>query len=164
MGSSGFVDWHRLDRTLPWVRRNTGQSTYVYAFWLVDYGKADKDTGVSLFKPDGAHPDWFIHSDTADHVLAAYTNPHTLISPNFERVFDNKLASRPLLGSLLLGTTNAAFHGRNDLMWWCSHDDLTWWGRNLLKQFDKLYLRQSILVTFVDRPTDENGGSRDPRK
>lgn len=158
------MNWHKLDRMLPWVRRGSGSATYVYAFWLVDFGRKSGDDGVALLKPRDAHPDWFLHARTADHVLDAYTNPKTLVSPNFAEVFSNQLKASPLLGSLLLGTADTAYqNGGAGQMWWCSHDDLTFRGRQVIKQLDQLYERQSRLVTFVDWATDENGGPRDSR-
>lgn len=149
---------------LPWVRRRAGSYTYVYAFWLVEFGSSDVDHGVSLLKPQGSHPDWFIHAKTADHVLDAYTNPKTLVSPNFADVFSNQLKARPLLGSLLLGCTDTAYqNGGAGAVWWCAREDLTFRGRQVIKQLDRLYERSSILVTFVDWATDENDGPRGSR-
>lgn len=164
MGSSGYVNWHKLDRMLPWVRHRAGSHTYVYAFWMVDYAGSDEDTGVQIFKKGGQHPDWFIHATTADHVLDAYPHPKTLVSPNFEEVFTSHLKARPLLGSLLLGSTDTAYqNGGVGQMWWCAAEDLNFRGRQVLKQLDRLYERPAILVTFVDWATDENGGPRDSR-
>lgn len=160
MGNSGYVDWHRLDRTLPWVKVNNQHHTYVYAFWLVDYGSCKRDHGVALFKAEGRHPDWFVHADTADRVLAAYTTPSTVVSPNFTEVFGNKLSSGPLLASVLLGTSDAMYQLRPDgSLWWCDREDLVRKGKRLLGNLDELYGRKAILVTFLDRPTDENSGS-----
>lgn len=164
LGSSGYVDWHRLDRTLPWIKVNNHHHTYVYAFWLVDYRQPVDDHGVDLLKPEGKqHPDWFVHADTADRVLAAYTTPDTIVSPNFTQVFATDLSSRPLLASMLFGTADAMYmRGSAGQAWWCDPTDLTWRGKLLLKQMDRLYERPSVLVTFLDKPTDENTGPRDP--
>lgn len=164
MGSSGYVDWHRLDVMLPWARIDDEQHTYVYAFWLVDYGTANRDHGVGLLKSEGRHPDWFLHADTADHVLAAYTTPTTWISPNFRQVFDNQLSAAPLIAAVLLGTADTMYQTSYDgRLWWCDRGDLTWGGKRLLRRLDRLYERTAILVTFLDRPTDENSSPRDPR-
>lgn len=164
MGSSGYIDWHRLDRTMGWVKHRAGQHTYVYAFWLVDFGRNDRDRGVSLLK-DGTHPDWFIHAETADHLLGAYANPTVSVSPNFTRVFDNHLSSRPLLASLLLGTADSIYKttSEQDRLWWAAKDDLTRPGKRLLKDMNKLYERDAHLITFIDTPTDERVGPRDSR-
>lgn len=161
MGCSGYVDWHRLDRTLPWIRQRTGPRTYVFAFWLVDYSLNNRDHGVTLIKDEGRHPDWFLHAETADHVLAAYPPIRSVVSPNHRGVFDNGLAARPLLASVLLGTADATYHS-NDRMWWASVDDLTWRGKRLVKQLNRLYERDAELVTFVEGAADEKNGPRDP--
>lgn len=161
MGDSGIIDWERLDRTLPWVKQRQGHSTFVYAFWLADYGRATRDHGVSLLKAEGRHPDWYVHAESADHVLVAYTPPKSSVSPNFMQVFADKLSSKPLLGSLLLGTVDACYK-RLDQMWWACEADLTGQGRRLLRKLDHLYERRHILVTFVEGPTDEQSGPRDP--
>lgn len=162
MGNSGYVDWHRLDRTLPWVKVNQQHHTYVYAFWLADYGTATSDHGVSLFKAEGAHPDWFIHAQTADQVLAAY-QPASWFSPNHRQAYGPDLAAYPLLGCLLLGTADAMYmRGGADHPWWCDTDDLVLRGRLLLKQMSHLYEREAVLVTFLDRPTDENSAPEVP--
>lgn len=162
MSASGYVDWHRMDRTLTMVRQGPEQSTSVYAFWLVDYGTSERDHGISVLKSHGQHPDWFIHGDKADHVLAAYTPVKTMVSPNFRLVFDNSLAARPLLGSVLLGTSDAVYRVRveRDRLWWASKDDLTRRGRKLLAELNRLYERDAVLVTFIDGVTDENSGPR----
>lgn len=166
MGCSGYINWHRLDRTLGWVKNRSGYHTYVYAFWLADYSwLADRghsrDAGVAMFK-DHPHPDWFVHSETADHILVAFTPPDSYASPNVTDVFENNtLASRPLLGSLLLGTSDTVYLSEQDQYWWAHRDDLTWIGRRVLKALDRLYEREPVLVTFVDAPTDESGSPRD---
>jgi len=165
MGYSGYVDWHRLDRTSWWSRNRAGQHTYVYAFWLVDYGRSDTDHGVTLLKAEGAHPDWFLHAETADQVLAAYTRPSMSVSPNFRHVFGNNLAAKPLLGALLLGTADAVYrtvYEGKDSAFRCTFDDLTRAGKKLMRANNKLYERPAHLVTFVDNVTDENSGSRGP--
>lgn len=158
MGSSGLINWHRLDNTLPWVRWRQGERTSVFAFWLVDYGSASKDHGVALLKAEDRHPDWFLHAETADHVLAAYPPPKAAVSPNHHAVFEG-FQSRPLIGSLLLGSIDACYR-RMERMWWASEDDLTWRGKRLLKKLNQLYEREAILVTFVENPADDSGSPR----
>jgi hypothetical protein len=162
VGNSGYIDWHRLDTSMPWIRQRQGEHTYVYAFWLVDYGRATKDHGVGLLKNESEHPDWFVHAATADHVLAAYTAPQTIVSPNFQSVFADNLSARPLLGSVLLGSTDCSYRNGDQFLWWAADQDLTRRGRRLIKDLNQLYLRPPVLVTFVDVPTDGTGGSRDP--
>lgn len=161
MGDSGIIDWQRLDRMLPWIKYGQEHATFVYAFWLADYGRTTRDHGVTLLKTEGRHPDWYLHAETADHVLVAYTPPKSSVSPNFTQVFADKLSSKPLLGSLLLGTNDACYK-RMDQMWWACEADLTSKGRRLIRRLDRLYERRHILVTFVEGPTDEQSGSRDP--
>lgn len=162
MGCSGYVDWHRLDRTLPWVRQRHGPRTYVIAFWTVDYGGATRDHGVRLMKDEGRHPDWFLHAESADHVLAAYPHPTSLVGPNFNAVFDKGLLeSQPLLASVLLGTADAAY-STLDRMWWARPGDLTRRGKKLMKDLNRLYERDGTLITFIENATDENIGPRDP--
>lgn len=149
---------------LPWVKVNGQQHTYVYAFWLVDYGTASKDHGVSLLKTSDRHPDWFVHAETADRVLAAYTTPSTWVSPNVRDVFDNHLSASPLLAAVLLGTADVMYMTNSEgRLWWCDRGDLSWSGKRLLRRLDRLYERRAVLVTFLDRPTDENSSPRDPR-
>jgi hypothetical protein len=159
VASSGYVDWHRLDQSLPWTRHADKLHTYVYAFWLVDYGHNQYDRGLALFKREGAHPDWFIHADSADELIGAFIRPNMVISPNFTQVFENNLTSRPLLAAALLATNNAVYR-REGQMWWAHRSDLTRMGRRLLKQMDRLYERPAVLVTFIDHATDEDGGPR----
>lgn len=161
MSDSGIVDWGRLDRMLPWIKYRTGQSTSVFAFWLADYGRSRRDHGVTLLKDEGRHPDWFLHSETADHVLAAYPPPKAAISPNYAQVFGDRLHAKPLVAAMLLGTTDACYQMR-ERMWWASHDDLTRKGRRLIRALDDLYERPSVLVTFVEGLTDETSGPRGP--
>ncbi len=161
MGASGYIDWHRLDNTMPWVRQRTGQHTYVYAYWLVDYGRTTRDRGVSILKGENLHPDWFIHARTADHVLDAYAPPSAVVSPNFTSVFRNKLRAEPLLAAALLGNADAVYHN-NGQMWWAATDDLTRRGKRLLKAMNQLYERDAVLITFIDMPSDEKDGPRDP--
>lgn len=164
MGGSGYVDWQRMDRTISMFRQAPTSSTSVYAFWMVDYGANDRDHGISVFKDEGRHPDWFIHGDKADHVLAAYTPMKTMVSPNFTKVFDNNLAARPLLGSVLLGSSDCVYRvsSENNRLWWAAERDLTYRGRKLLHVLNRLYERDAVLVTFIDGVTDENSGPRDP--
>lgn len=168
MGSSGYIDWRRLDSSLPWIAYRQGYHTYVFAFWLVDYGHNDLDHGITMLKAEDKHTDWFLHAGTADHVLAAYPHPTSLMSPNFHHVFDEGLSARPLLGSLLLGTADACYRTL-DRMWWAGDKDLTRRGRRQLKNLERLYERPAVLVTFVEgritsdpafRPTDENNNPR----
>lgn len=171
VGSSGYIDWHRLDHTLPWVRHPQDYHTYVFAFWLVDYGRSTHDQGITLLKAEGGHTDWFLHADTADQVLAAYPHPRTLMSPNWHHVLDREgLAARPLLGSVLLGSIDACYRTM-DKMWWADKNDLTWRGRRLLRQLDHLYERPAVLMTFIEgkatsdpafRASDENNNPRGP--
>ena len=165
MGHSGLVNFHRLENTLPWVKINGQHHTYVYAFWLVEYGREDRrDVGVDVLKEAGRHPDWFIHADTADQVLVAYLSPDTWVSPNRLHVFDADRAAFPLMGSMLLGTSDAMYQTHpNGRLWWCDYGDLTWKGRLLMRQLNNLYDRRAILVTFLDRPSDENSRPRDSR-
>lgn len=161
VGDSGIIDWQRLDRTITWIKDRQCQATFVYAFWLFDYGRNARDHGVSLLKAEDKHPDWFVHAETADKILDAHTSPKSSISPNFLSVFPDALSSRPLLGSLLLGSNDSCYK-RQDEMWWACESDLTRGGRSLLKKLDHLYERRHILVTFVESPTDEASGPRDP--
>lgn len=161
MSDSGIIDWNRLDRLLPWIKYRTGYSTSVFAFWLADYGRSRRDHGVTVLKPEGRHPDWFLHSETADHVLDAYPPPKSSISPNYTQVFGDKLHAKPLLAAMLIGTTDAYYQQR-ERIWWASHDDLTRKGRRLIRKLDGLYERPSVLITFVDGPTDESSGPRGP--
>jgi len=165
MTHTGYIDWHRLSRSEQHAEIADGRQTYVYAYWLVDYGRAVRDQGVSLLKREDSHPDWFIHAENADHVLAAYCHPRTVVSPQFSTVYDDNLAARPLLAAMLLGTSDRFYrtsHTRPGT-WWCTYDDLNWRGRRLVRQISRLYERAPHLVTFVDAPTDESGGPRDPR-
>lgn len=148
MGNTGYIDWHRLDRTVPWARHSDDHHSYVYAFWTVDYGRSDRDHGVTVLKQEDRHPDWYLHAESADHVLGAYAPPCTMVSPNFTAVFDNKLSARPLLASMLLGTADAVYHTPNG-MWWADEHDLTRRGKRLLRTVDTLYERPAVLVTFV---------------
>lgn len=161
MGCSGYVDWHRLDHTLPWIRYRQGIRTYVFAFWTVHYAGSAPDHGLQLMKDEGRHPDWFLYAETVDHVLAAYPHPKSVISPNFRTVFDNGLQARPLLASVLLGTADAVYRSL-DRTWWASVEDLTWRGKRLVKQLNRLYERECSLITFVENATDERSGPRDP--
>lgn len=148
---------------MGWVRQRTGHHTYVFAFWLVDYGRNETDRGVGLLKEDGTHPDWFVHADSADHVLGAYANPKTLVSPNFDRVFDT-LSSKPLLAAALLGTADAVYRTANeDRLWWAADPDFTRAGKKLIKDMNKLYERDAHLVTFIEAPTDGTTGPRGSR-
>lgn len=159
MGSTGYVDWHRITRG-PFIGDlRAGLQTSVFAFWTVDYGRSTRDRGVTLLKAEGGHPDWFIHADRADHVLAAYAHPQSMVNAGFMQVFDT-LQSKPLLGSLLLGTSNLYYKhiGRDDpdAAWFASRDDLTRAGRKLLARVDDLYLRPATIVTFIDpRPMSQ---------
>lgn len=160
MGYSGHVNWSRLDRTHPWIR-NQDRHTSVYAFWPVDYRHPRRDHGVGLFKAQDRHPDWFLHAETADHVLTAYVRPTMVVSPNLTEVFDDDLVARPLLASVLLGTANAVYRTHEELMWWCAVEDLTLKGRLLVTQLSHLYERDPVLVTLVDGASDEE--QRSPR-
>ncbi len=162
MGCSGYIDWHRLDCSLPWVRHRLGEQTFVYAFWLVDYGRSQRDRGVTVLKDDGAHPDWYLHAEVADRVLTAYAPPRSTGSPNVLSVFDQSLTAKPLLAAALLGSADAVYK-RNDGYWWAAKDDLTRRGRKLLKDLDRLYEREAHLITFIDKLTDESVGPRDSR-
>jgi hypothetical protein len=161
VGDSGIIDWERLDRAATWTKDRQDESTFVYAFWLADYGRNTQDDGVTVLKADGRHPDWYLHCETADHVLVAYTPPTASISPNLTQVFADKQSSKPLLGSLLLGTADVCYK-HMDQMWWACDADLTGRGRRLLRKLDHLYERRHILITFVEGPTDETSGPRDP--
>jgi hypothetical protein len=163
VSNSGIIDWDRLDRSLPWIKYRTGYSTSVFAFWLADYGRSRRDHGVTLLKAQDRHPDWFLHAETADHVLAAYPPPKSSISPNYSQVFGVGLQAKPLLASMLLGTADAYYQMR-DRMWWADHHDLTRRGRRLITNLDHLYERCSVLVTFVEgkSPSDETSGPRGP--
>lgn len=163
MGQTGYIDWHKLTAGRDWAEVKDTRHTYVYAFWPVDYGRSDVDHGVTLLKNEDLHPDWFVHAEEADSVLAAYCRPQTIVSPSFADVFDVNLAARPLLAAALLGTSSTRYvsaDGRR--AWWCTSDDLTRRGKKLLKDLNQLYLRTPVVVTFVDGPTDGNTGPRDP--
>lgn len=156
MGCSGFLDWHRLERTHPWTV-DAEHHTSVFAFWCADYSTPQYDLGLRILKRgDGQHPDWFIHSDTADNVLAAYIPANALVSPNFRTVFHDGAYARPLLGAVLLGTSDATFRS-GDSMWWASFDDLTRRGKRLVADLNRLWERRAFLITFVDRTSDEDG-------
>lgn len=163
MGHTGYIDWHHLIAGRTYNSVSDGRHTYVYAFWLVDYGRHQDDHGVTLLKDENLHPDWFIHAEKADHVLAAYCAPQTMVSPSFSDVFEAGLAARPLLASALLGTSSVHYMSANGRhAWWCMPQDLTRRGKKLIKDLTQLYLRDPVIVTFVDAPTDENSGPRDP--
>lgn len=157
--SSGYINWHRLEARLGWGRHRQGGKTYIAAFWTVDYGRNKRDTGVGLLK-NGDHPDWFLHADAADTLVAAYLPDKAAASPNYAEVFDSDWVARPLLGSVLLGSTDAVFRSRTQ-WWWASSDDLTRHGQSLIKKLDRLYEREAHIITFIERPTDEASGPRD---
>lgn len=166
MGSTGYIDWHRITRPPFIADQRSGLQTCVFAFWTVDYGRSDTDHGVTLLKREGGHPDWFIHSDTADQVLAAYAKPDSIVNPAYTEVFD-ALAAKPLLASVLLGTSAICYrevgvHSSPGQLWWASEKDLTRPGRKLMKALTDLYLRPPTLVTFINpRPMKEgNPGAR----
>lgn len=144
----------------------SGLQTSVFAFWTIDFGRSDADHGLTLLKREGGHPDWFVHSDAADQVLAAYAKPDSIVNPGYAEVFEN-LAAKPLLGSLMLGTSSLSYrevgmHSPPGQLWWCSEKYLTRSGRKLLARISDLYLRPAVLVTFINpRPMKEgNPGAR----
>lgn len=158
MGHSGYIDWHAVSRKKPGAHTSAGQS-YVYAFWLVDYGRASADEGVRLLKGEDRHPDWFLHAENADGVLAARARTGTLLdTAGWDKVFGAPM-SRPLLASVLLGTANRVHHeDATSAFWQCTEADLTWRGKRLVKEMTLLYLRAPVLVTFLDPAADEDDG------
>lgn len=158
MGHSGYIDWHGVSRKKPGAHTSAGQS-YVYAFWLVDYGRATADHGVTLLKREDRHPDWFLHAENADGVLVAHARPDTLLdTAGWDKVFGAP-TSRPLLASVLLGTANRVHHEDATAGYWqCAEEDLTSRGKRLIKDLTLLYLRAPVLVTFLDPAADEDDG------
>lgn len=156
LSDSGYIDWHKLSRHPQWTPGADGQ-TFVYAFWLVDYGRAARDHGVTLLKDEGRHPDWFVHADRADQVLAAYCQGSPIVSHNFGDVFDHAMFARPLLASVLLGTLDGTLRDGPDRYWTCEPQHLDRRGQRLVKDLSMLYLRQPHIVTFIDvKPMKDN--------
>lgn len=161
MGNTGYVDWHRLTRTQqPWTASAAGH-TSVFVFFPVDYGRNNRDHGVSLLKNEGLHPDWFVHAERGDQVLDAYCQPDTMVSPNYQAIFSDDHASKPLLAGILLGTSDREYIS-NEYRWHCTKSHLTRAGKKLIKELTGLYLREPAIITFVDKVTDEDSGPRDP--
>lgn len=149
MGQSGHIDWHNIARRPQWVDTADG-TTFVYAFWTVDYTHHDTDHGVALLKGEGRHPDWFVHSDRADHVLFC-VQPHDMyLSANYREVYGAG-DTRSLLGAVMLGSIDATFALSDRSRYWtCTPDDLTRRGTRLVNELSMLYLRPPVLVTFID--------------
>lgn len=131
---------------------NNGQgNTYVYAFWLSDV-EALHD-GLDLLRPD-EHPDWFCAGAEVDTVLAAGVRPHDVVSPNVVDIYDDRLISKPLLGAMCLGSASAIYAIEDARVgtehWWCAPSDLTWRGRLLLHELNRLYGRQAVLLTYLE--------------
>lgn len=157
---SGHVDWASLvvPAASPWV--NTGEgSTFVYAFVPVDYGSSgDTDAGISLLKPYGRHPDWFVHAERADMVLSGRVPPSVSVSANHRQVMAEDLTTEPLLAAILIGTSDAVYALPDRTTYWsCSPAGLTRRGRRMIKDLATLYLREPVLLTFLDlRPMKES--------
>lgn len=150
MGHTGYIDWHRLARTKPWIDTEEGRS-FVFAFWLADYGRTDKDHGLGLLKGEGSHPDWFLYADTADRMLFSVGVDDLIVSPNITEVYDTHLTSRPLIASILLGTAQATYAAPDhSAYWWASVRDLTRPGKRLVKEISMLYLRPPVIITFLE--------------
>lgn len=150
MNHSGYVDWHTVMRTSPWVPCSEGQ-TFVYAFWLVDYGRNRRDHGVALLKPEGAHPDWFLHAERADHLLTAYLPEFCPASPSASEVFDARGLAKPMIGSILLGTASVIYASPSRSAFWsCQPEHLERRGQRIVKDLTTLYMREPLIVTFVD--------------
>ncbi len=164
MTHSGYIDWHRISKLGVEVRQGT---TFVYAYWLVDFDRSTRDHGVTLLKDEDEHPDWFIHADPADSLLYSVLDSNLIASPNAEQVYGvdgSTVYARPLLGSVCLGSASTTYRHRDGLYWWCAVDDLTRQGRRLIKELSMLYLRQPVIVTFMSLdPMGQAGpGRRDP--
>lgn len=150
MGHTGYIDWHRLARTRPWTDTGEG-NTFIYAFWLADYGRSEQDHGVNLLKGEGEHPDWFLYSDAADRLLFSVGVDELIVSPNITDVYDSHLTSRPLIASILLGTAKATYASADrTAYWWASVRDLTRPGKRLVKEISMLYLRPPVIITFLE--------------
>lgn len=147
MSESGYIDWHRLCQS--W--QDTGEgSTFVYAFWLSDHRLSGPDPGLTILKKQGAHPDWFIHADSADCVLYSVCRRDWVVSPNLTEIYDTHLTSRPALASVCLGTTDAVYaDASRTSYWWCGYDDLIRPGKKLIRQLSTLYLRPPVILTYL---------------
>lgn len=154
---SGYVDWASLNAPLaPWQDTGEGES-FVYAFVLADDDSHwIEDAGVGVLKPSGSHPDWFVHADKADMVLTGQCPPTVSVSANYQQVLGDNFKTRPLLASLCLGTSDAVYATADRSKYWsCDQGDLTRRGRRLFKDMATLYLREPILLTFLDlRPME----------
>lgn len=148
VGHTGYIDWQRLARTRTWSA--AGGNTFVYAFWLADYGRNTSDHGVGLLKGEGAHPDWFLYADNADKVLFSVLPDGLELSPNAVEVFDTTLTSAPIVASTLLGSAASTYVSSANQYWWAAHNDLTRAGKRLVKELSMLYLRAPVLVTFLE--------------
>lgn len=156
MTSSGYIDWHRLQRTHA---ASADLHTYVFAYWLADGDiSPSRDAGLAILKPHGHHPDWFLHAASADeNVYAVIDETVQVASHTVYDVFPHgRRVAKPLLAAVLLGTARFAFAD-----WSCERDDLTRSGTRLVQKLDQLYLRPSVIVTFGQVPTDGTAGSRD---
>jgi hypothetical protein len=151
VGDSGYIDWHRMHHQLQDTALG---STFVYAFWLADYGYNTQDHGLRLVKPRGAHPDPFIYAPGADEVLFSVSHDSWSVSPNLAQVYDTHLTSRPALASVCLGTSSSLY-ARDGEYWWAARGDLTRSGRRVIKDLSHLYGRTPVLLTYlVFRPID----------
>lgn len=156
MLDSGYINWFRLNQT--WY--DTGQgSTFVYAFWLADYTQRGRDHGVGILKPENAHPDWFVHAESAESVVFSVTPGDWVISPNLTDVYDTHdthdthLTSRPVLAAVCLGTSDAVYaNARRTAYWWCGYDDLIRPGKKLIQRLTDLYLRPPVILTYLNLP------------
>lgn len=151
MAQTGYIDWQRLARSPHWQDTNEGV-TFVYAFWMADYGYPRGDAGLAMLRDNGAHPDWFCAGQHVDQVIAAGVGPGDVISPNMVAVFDDNLISRPLLASVCLGSASSTFATAENAAgyWWCADRDLNRKGRRVVKELTGLYLRPPVLLTFLD--------------
>jgi hypothetical protein len=150
VGHTGYIDWHRLARTKPWTDTGEGHS-FVFAFWLADYGHTNHDHGLGLLKGEGSHPDWFLYAETADRMLFSVGVDDLIVSPNITEVYDTHMTSRPLIASILLGTAKATYAAPDrTAYWWCSVRDLTRPGKRLVKEISMLYLRPPVIITFLE--------------
>lgn len=159
MGATGYINWDLIAQLPHWETTREG-TTFVYAYWLVDYGVSPYDDGVRVFKRDSAHPDWFIHSDKADRILTSQCLPDLMVSDNYRNVFDERggrFHAKPLLASILLGTSDAVYatHDRRDY-WTCAYWNLDRRGKKMVRDLTILYQRGVQIVTFLDlRPMKE---------
>lgn len=160
--STGYINWQRLGR----IWHDTGEgSTFVYAFWPAEQDHHREDSGISLFKPRGKHPDWFVFADGAETVLNSAVHESWVVSPNVSEVYiepeEAEFSNRPVLAAICLGTVNAIYASRSrSAYWWCGHGDLTWQGKTLIRSISALYERPPVLLTYLARAQVPVGAAR----